>query len=316
MAGIYIPGAVIIGSQPSDNSGGSGGGECAPDPVICFDYLTQQLPRGMIFTRASSAAYYDDTLRLQSAANNTPRYGYNPVSNKINGLMIEQSATNYLRQGTDLSLWSIDRCTVEKYAGNSPVDLYTLTSTQSSAGFVQSAGNFPVKFADKTTVYTTFYVMSESGVIRFGSNIISGWREYRDLNLNSPPNSVSVEKFPGDVYRVRFSTISSDNENGGVWFYSSVNEVQAFGGVTISTSATSSDIITNGQSLTRAPDVITIKPGRNSSVYREYITYGSDNIVKEIVDGEILPVNFQGWLRRLRVYNRLLTDSEKAELLP
>ncbi|MFA7277291.1 MAG: hypothetical protein WC043_10880 [Pseudobdellovibrionaceae bacterium] len=52
---------------------------------------------GGTFTRASTATYFDSTGALQTAAINTPRFDYDPVSHAAKGILIEESRTNSLK---------------------------------------------------------------------------------------------------------------------------------------------------------------------------------------------------------------------------
>lgn len=58
------------------------------------------LPTGVTFSRASGGTYFDATGVLRTAANNEPRFGYDPVTLQLNGLLIEQQRTNSVRNST------------------------------------------------------------------------------------------------------------------------------------------------------------------------------------------------------------------------
>jgi len=52
------------------------------------------------FTRASTATYFDSTGTLQSAAIDAPRFDFNPSTLAAQGLLIEESRTNSIRNNT------------------------------------------------------------------------------------------------------------------------------------------------------------------------------------------------------------------------
>jgi hypothetical protein len=55
---------------------------------------------GGSFSRGGSATYYDATGALQTASANTARFDYDPVTLQFKGILIEESRTNSLRNGS------------------------------------------------------------------------------------------------------------------------------------------------------------------------------------------------------------------------
>ena len=70
-------------------------------PSLLMDFANSNAvdPR-VTFTRASTATYYDSIGTLQSAAVNSPRLDYNPSTLAAQGLLIEESRTNSIRNST------------------------------------------------------------------------------------------------------------------------------------------------------------------------------------------------------------------------
>jgi len=74
----------------------------ASGPSFALDFVngTNALDPRVTFTRASSATYFDSAGVLQSAANNVPRFDYNPATLAARGLLIEEARTNSIRNNT------------------------------------------------------------------------------------------------------------------------------------------------------------------------------------------------------------------------
>jgi hypothetical protein len=70
-------------------------------PSLMLDFANSGVldPR-ITFTRASTATYFDASGTLQSAATDAPRLDYNPSTLAAQGLLIEESRTNSIRNNT------------------------------------------------------------------------------------------------------------------------------------------------------------------------------------------------------------------------
>ena len=77
-------------------------------PSLDMSFLTPgTLPSGVVFTRASTATYFDATGTLQTAAANAPRWDYNPGTLALNGLLIEEARTNSVLNSATLVTQSV-----------------------------------------------------------------------------------------------------------------------------------------------------------------------------------------------------------------
>jgi hypothetical protein len=77
-------------------------------PSLDMNFMTAgSLPAGITFSRSTVATYFDATGTMQSAAANTPRWDYDPVTHVLNGLLIEEARTNLLLNSATLTTQSV-----------------------------------------------------------------------------------------------------------------------------------------------------------------------------------------------------------------
>ena len=83
----------------------SGGGLAASAGGASFDqnFLGGSLGTGAVFTRASTGMYNNSAGTLVSAATDTPRFDYDPVTLQLKGLLLEDASTNLLLQSGNLA---------------------------------------------------------------------------------------------------------------------------------------------------------------------------------------------------------------------
>lgn len=106
--------------------------------------MSGTLPPGVTFARASTATYFDAAGTLQTATTNTPRWDYDPVARRLNGLLMEVAGTNLLLNSATLGTQSV-AVTAQSYAlsfyGTGTI---TLSGT-STAGPLVGAGAMPAR---------------------------------------------------------------------------------------------------------------------------------------------------------------------------
>lgn len=73
-------------------------GNSVKPAITTYNLTTGSLPASITFTRASQGSYYNSAGLLSTAANNIPRFDYNPSTLILNGLLIEQASTNLVKQ--------------------------------------------------------------------------------------------------------------------------------------------------------------------------------------------------------------------------
>jgi hypothetical protein len=71
-----------------------------PVPISDWSFMGPSLPAPFTITRSSTANYFSSAGTLTSAAVDTARFDYNPLSLVARGLLIEESRTNSIRNNT------------------------------------------------------------------------------------------------------------------------------------------------------------------------------------------------------------------------
>jgi hypothetical protein len=120
------------------------------------------------FSRGTNATYFDSAGVLQSAANNVPRFDYNPSTLAAQGLLIEEQRTNLLLQSEDFATsWS----TVSSGAGVSP----SITTNAAIAPNATNTADEVIFNAGGTTSSDFSYISQSYSSVSETSYAVSIW---------------------------------------------------------------------------------------------------------------------------------------------
>ncbi|MBE2191730.1 MAG: hypothetical protein IAE63_06075 [Alphaproteobacteria bacterium] len=133
---------------------------------IAYNDLTSFLgASGGTFSRASIGTYFDSSGTLQTASANQPRFDHDPVTHAPNGVLIEESRTNFLKRSSefDNATWIKQaNCTLTSNTTIAPDG--TLTADTYSSNGVSPNGLYQTTATTANTTYTaTIYVKYISG---------------------------------------------------------------------------------------------------------------------------------------------------------
>ena len=114
LAGVALPasayGQCVTDTPAVDACWGGVRVTSPPGKTLDLSFMTPgTLPSGVVFTRASTATYFDSTGTMQTAATNAPRWDYNPSTLALNGLLLEEARTNLCLQSAAIGTapWGI-----------------------------------------------------------------------------------------------------------------------------------------------------------------------------------------------------------------
>lgn len=254
------------------------------------------------FTRASAATYFDSAGVLQSAANDAPRFDYDPVTLAARGMLIEEQRTNLLLQSEDLSTtWSLGDGTVTANSWTPPTgvatgDTYTIgtiATTPSQNVTVVSSTTYTLSFYYNKTLTTAAFFR-----FRFGINggSVSAWFDTANATfgaLNAQLSGGAAVDVGNNIYRVSLQIAYGASDGGsrsvaiaGVTANSGTtadtgNDLAIWGAQLEAGAFPTSYIPTTTAAATRAADVAsvnTLAPWFNpteGTLYAEYQTYSA-----------------------------------------
>jgi hypothetical protein len=114
------------------------------------------------FTRASTATYFNASGTLTTAATDTPRFDYDPVTLAAQGLLIEESRTNSIRNNTMVGAAAGTPGTLPTNWVVTGAGLGTLTQTVVGTGTANGINYVDIKIAGTTSTTGVVYACEPS----------------------------------------------------------------------------------------------------------------------------------------------------------
>jgi hypothetical protein len=157
-------------------------------PKLALDFTAASLDSRITFTRTTSAsnpaAYVNNSGYVTSAADNQPRFDYDPITLVCKGLLIEEDRTNYLFPSEDISGFTYVNATYAVNQETAPDNTLTADKLILNGGYMRIYVMGIT--SDSTTVFSGFFKAAGVDQIRIehiGSVGSSGRRV--DFNLST-----------------------------------------------------------------------------------------------------------------------------------
>ncbi|ANI16657.1 hypothetical protein A9C11_22995 [Pseudomonas citronellolis] len=252
--------------------------------------MATSLPGIMSLTRPSIGTYFDPAAVLQVAANDQPRFDYDPVTLALRGLLVEEQRTNLLLRSSEFgnASWSKTRMSVvEDVAiapdGTTSMDLLVPTTVSGNHQISQS-----VAVSGGSINALSFYVKAAGYNfvrLRIGDSVgylVDAIADLANGVITNPSAASKIEPIGNGIYRLSMSATASVGATTlslGVWVYDNSKAAEFVGdgvsgiyvwGAQIEAGAFPTSIIpTTSAQVTRAADVasITVPSGFTTLTY-------------------------------------------------
>jgi len=171
-------------------------------PSLNLEFTANPVPASVTFTRATTATYVNSAGSIASAAIDTPRIDYDPVTLACKGLLIEEARTNLVLNSATLSTQSVTVAAVAHtltFYGTGTVTL----SGVSTAGPLVGTGAYPNR------VSLTFTPTAGSLTLTVSGSVTSAQLEAGSFATSYIPTVASQVTRAADVAVMTGSNFSS-----------------------------------------------------------------------------------------------------------
>ena len=248
--------------------------------VLLDPRASQRIDPRFKFTRDSIGTFVDANGSIQTASGNEPRFDHDPVTGEFLGLLIEESRTNLFTYSEQFDIWQKSNISITANQGIAPDG--TLTAdlvTTNTANTYNTLDQLTTLSTNTNYCYSVFVkLVSGSGTssrVVFGSSssgvspVFASWGLQLDTLTETSDGNIPTIKgyisYPNGWYRLYMVINTSSQTNAKVQIRfgtGGVDNVATFylwGAQLEIGPYASSYIATNGSSVTRAADLLSIE---------------------------------------------------------
>ena len=234
-------------------------------PALALDFLSGSLDARVTFTRGSTGTYFNSSGVLSSAAINTPRFDYDPVTLAPKGLLIEEARTNLLTYSDGGLNWSLlGTGTVTATTGVAPDgsnNAFTVTGATDVTAPVGGNNIYKTFNVSPSTTYTISLYVKAITATTVSINIFDG---------STGANTTQAIALTSGWQRVQVARTSSGTTTGMRFTVGAANgTVLCWGAQAEAGAFATSYIPTVASTVTRSADVATMTGTNFSSWYNQ-----------------------------------------------
>jgi hypothetical protein len=275
-----VSGYKGLSSVPKGVSGSLG--VSAYSPVINYNFLLSSIPPSLTYSRASNATYYNSAGVLVSAANNVPRFDYNPSTLVLNGLLMEPNATTNLVEHSipdSGTYWSFNSASATTAATISPDGLMDATSLIDNAANDRHYTQYTpgTSFASGTTYTLSCFAKANGQSVVQLTYGVSGFASTQYANFNLANGTVggtgstnvaqSIQALSNGWYRCSL-TATANASAAAVVALGLVNNVTSAARLAVYSGGTGTGVYVFGVQCEAAPSASSYLPTTGSTVTR------------------------------------------------
>lgn len=305
-------------------------------PVLDLPLLSGVLSSAVTFTRASQATFFDVTGTLQTATTNVPRFDFDPNTHLLNGLLLEESRTNFLLNsgapvtqttaslGTGTyTLWVVGTGTATSSAGTATATgLGAATAGSPNVLVVTVAGTItvtitggpPTRFQLENGANPTSYIPTTGTTATRAADV--GTIPVTKFAWNPAAGSTAAEFIVGIAPANNQYIVSTSTQGSNPLFILPTSKVSVYDGAAGQATSGNSftvGVVSKAASAWGASGAIALNNGTvATSTWNNSIMAATTAI--NFGTGAGLNPDTQIWLRRVRVWSQMLTNAQLQAL--